>query len=218
MKNWMYPLLLSLLVLAACNDDEPAPNNQTTTEDPVDTFQVPVISTDFGEMAIWLYDETPIHRDNFLKLAGEGFFDGTTFHRVINNFMIQGGDPNSKDQNPNNDGQGGPGYTLEAEIQQELKHEFGTVAAARLSDRDNPERRSSGSQFYIVENANGTPHLDGAYTVFGKVISGMEVINTIADQPVDEDNGNRPITNITMAVTVEKHTAESLKEKYNFVP
>ena len=108
------------------------------------------ISTPQGKMVIMLYDETPIHRDNFRKLVAEGFYDGTTFHRVIPGFMIQGGDPNSKDDDPSNDGQGGPGYTQAAEFNPKLFHKKGALAAARTGGSGNPEKKSSGSQFYIV--------------------------------------------------------------------
>lgn len=108
------------------------------------------ISTSLGDMVLKLYDETPEHRDNFRKLAAEGFYDNTTFHRIIENFMIQGGDPNSKDDDPMNDGQGGPGYTVPAEFNSDLFHKKGALAAARTGDQVNPQRRSSGSQFYIV--------------------------------------------------------------------
>ena len=109
------------------------------------------IVTTAGSMRMRLYNETPAHRDNFRKLVGERFYDGTTFHRVINNFMIQGGDPNSRDGNPRNDGQGGPPYTLPAEIIPTLYHKRGAIAAARQPDRYNPSRSSNGSQFYIVK-------------------------------------------------------------------
>ncbi len=109
------------------------------------------IVTAFGNMTIRLYNETPAHRDNFKKLAESGFYDGTTFHRVIGNFMIQGGDPNSKDNNPNNDGIGGPGYTINAELNSKFFHKKGAIAAGRQPDQVNPQRRSSGSQFYIVQ-------------------------------------------------------------------
>lgn len=109
------------------------------------------IETTFGDIIVRLYDETPLHRDNFIKLAGEGYYDGTIFHRVIANFMIQGGDPDSKNPTPNGRyGTGGPDYTIEAEIKPELFHKRGALAAARQGDQVNPERRSSGSQFYIV--------------------------------------------------------------------
>ena len=109
------------------------------------------ISTTLGDIVVKLYDETPKHRDNFLKLAKEGYYDGTIFHRVIANFMIQGGDPDSRNPKPNASyGTGGPDYTIEAEIKPELFHKRGALAAARQGDQVNPERRSSGSQFYIV--------------------------------------------------------------------
>lgn len=109
------------------------------------------IQTTLGDIVVRLYDETPIHRDNFLKLVREGYYDGTLFHRVIKDFMIQGGDPNSKGAPATQMlGTGGPGYTLEAEIKEGLLHKRGALAAARQGDEVNPERRSSGSQFYIV--------------------------------------------------------------------
>lgn len=115
------------------------------------------IITPFGNMRVRLYNETPAHRDNFKKLVAEGFYNGTTFHRVIRNFMIQGGDPNSKDNDPYNDGTGGPGYTLPAEFNPARFHKRGALAAARQGDVVNPERRSSGSQFYIVQGRIYTP-------------------------------------------------------------
>lgn len=110
-----------------------------------------VIVTQYGEMKVQLFDDTPKHKENFLKLAKEGFYDGTTFHRVIKEFMVQGGDPNSKDPAKKNmAGQGGPGYTLPAEILPDRVHQKGALAAARLGDQVNPKRNSSGSQFYVV--------------------------------------------------------------------
>lgn len=110
------------------------------------------ISTSKGDMYIWLYDKTPLHKANFLKLAKEGFFNGTTFHRVMNQFMIQGGDPFSKDSTKSDQiGNGGPGYTIPAEFHKELYHKKGVLSAARQPDNINKERVSSGSQFYIVQ-------------------------------------------------------------------
>lgn len=109
------------------------------------------IDTSLGEITVRLYDETPLHRDNFVKLVKEGYFDGMLFHRVIRDFMIQGGDPDSKTASPGQSlGTGGPGYTIEAEIRKDLFHKRGALAAARQGDQVNPQRRSSGSQFYIV--------------------------------------------------------------------
>lgn len=133
-------LAVSVFLFISCSSEDDA-----TKQD-----DIAIITTEFGELHVLLYDQTPIHKENFIKLANEGFYDSTTFHRVIQGFMIQGGDPNSKDDNPTNDGQGGPGYTLEAEFDNQLIHKKGAIAAARLGDQQNPERRSSGSQFYIV--------------------------------------------------------------------
>lgn len=232
-----------------------------------------LLRTSEGDILVRLYDDTPAHRDNFLKLASEGFYDGVLFHRVINQFMVQAGDPNSK--NPDNKlplGAGDPNYTLPAEIHYPQHfHKYGALAAARTGDQVNPERRSSGSQFYIVtgrpyapeqmqqlqeslknkayqayfqnlveenwpritelRNAGdeaalnalseelknrtlaechpeempaeivetytrigGTPHLDGDYTVFGEVVSGMDVVERI--QKAATDGSDRPVQDI----------------------
>ena len=111
-----------------------------------------IITTSFGDMLVELYDETPLHRDNFIKLVTNNFYEGTLFHRVIPNFMIQGGDPDSKGAKPGIQlGNGGPGYTVPAEFVDELFHKKGVLAAARLGDAVNPNKESSGSQFYIVQ-------------------------------------------------------------------
>lgn len=172
------------------------------------------IHTDHGDMKLVLFDDTPLHRQNFLKLACEGVYNGTTFHRIIKDFMIQGGDPNSKDEDAGNDGQGGPGYTIPAEFKSHHKHQFGAVAAARMGDQVNPKKESSGSQFYIVENKSGTPFLDNNYTVFGQVIDGMEVIEKIATQP--KNRGDRPTQDIKMTVTVEKISRKDIAKEYNY--
>ncbi len=115
------------------------------------------ITTPLGTMRILLYDETPRHRDNFKRLVEQNFYEGTTFHRVITNFMIQGGDPNSRDDNPFNDGKGGPGYTVPAEFNRSLFHKKGAVSAARQADSFNPLRSSNGSQFFIVQGQRFEP-------------------------------------------------------------
>lgn len=185
--------------------------------------------TSKGTIVLKLYNETPIHRDNFIKLVKEGYFNDLLFHRVIEDFMIQGGDPDSRDAAPGKLlGEGDPGYTLPAEIRfPQIYHKRGVLAAAREGDQTNPERRSSGSQFYIVwgktfnreeiekiaahverttgyimpedlktyyMHYGGTPHLDGAYTVFGEVVKGIEVVNAI--QQVATDRNDRPIEDI----------------------
>jgi len=191
-----------------------------------------MISTPFGKMIAKLYDDTPYHRDNFLKLAEEGFYDGLLFHRVIPNFMVQGGDPQSKNSKKGQAlGRGGPGYTVPNEIQANHVHVKGALAAARLPDAANPEKASSGSQFYIVHGKKvdakhlelmqqsrdlsyteeqidqyleygGTPHLDGEYTVYGQVIDGLEIIDQIA--AVDRNRRDRPTENLSMEVKVLK--------------
>ena len=176
--------------------------------------QLVTISTPQGDIRLILFDDTPKHKENFLKLVKDGFYDGTTFHRVIDGFMIQGGDPNTKDADPNNDGSGNPGYTLPAEINPKYKHVRGAVAAARMGDQVNPMKESSGSQFYIVENHDGTPMLDEAYTVFGQVVDGLDVIDKIAEQPANQRN--RPVTDIKMKVTVENVKKKKIAKKYNY--
>lgn len=173
------------------------------------------IGTDYGDMKVLLYDETPLHKENFLKLAKEGFYDSTTFHRVIQNFMVQGGDPNSKNDNPTDDGQGGPGYTIPAEINPKLKHVKGAVAAARLGDNVNPKKESSGSQFYIVHNNAGTPNLDGGYTVFGQVVEGLDVIDKIAK--VNKGYADRPVNDVKMWMKVEHLSKKKITEMTGYV-
>lgn len=137
--------------------------------------------TSMGNIRIKLYKETPQHRDNFVKLARKGYYNGLLFHRVINGFMIQAGDPFTRDTTKVDlYGSGGPNYTIPAEIVPGLTHKKGAIAAARRGDRVNPERASSGSQFYIVQDEAGCRHLDGEYTVFGEVIDGLSVVDNIA--------------------------------------
>ncbi len=177
------------------------------------TDYVITMDTDFGQMIILLYDATPKHKENFIKLDITGFYNGTTFHRIIKDFMIQGGDPNSKDSLPTNDGIGGPGYTIPAEFIPSLKHVKGALAAARMGDQINPKKESSGSQFYIVHNAKGTPFLDGSYTVFGQVVKGLEVVDEISEQP--KDMRDRPSKSITMKVGVKKMKVKQIIKLYN---
>lgn len=172
------------------------------------------ISTQFGEIKLVLFDDTPLHKANFLKLADEGFYNNTTFHRIIDHFMIQGGDGNSKDDNPANDGAGDVGYRIPAEIVPAHKHVRGALAAARQGDPVNPKRESSGSQFYIVENHQGTPHLDNKYTVFGQVIDGLDVVDKIAEQP--KGFMDRPLSPIRMTVKVEKLKKKKITERYGY--
>lgn len=187
------------------------------------------IQTSYGNMTVELFNSTPLHRDNFVKLVKEGYYDDLLFHRIINNFMIQGGDPESKNAPMDKRlGNGGPGYRLPAEIGE--KHFKGRLAAARTGDSVNPNRESSGSQFYIVDgnpsndgtldqlaqtnkvtytqedrdiykSVGGTPFLDGQYTVFGQVTEGLEVVDIIA-QVQTQKPGDRPLEDVKMKIVL----------------
>jgi len=187
------------------------------------------IETDFGTMTAELYNATPKHRDNFIKLAEEGYYNDLLFHRVINGFMIQGGDPQSRNAPAGQMlGMGGPNYQIPAEFVDSLFHIKGALAAARTN---NPEKKSSGSQFYIVQGGpvseamlnqiesmkgfhytpeqrkeylelGGTPHLDRDYTVFGRVIKGLDVIDKIAATQTGQ--GDRPVKDVKMKIRVIK--------------
>ncbi len=160
-----------------------------------------IIHTDLGDMKGFLYNETPKHRDNFVKLVKSGFYNGTLFHRVIAGFMIQGGDPESKNAKPGQDlGSGGPGYNIPAEFNPKLTHKQGAIAAARLGGPSNPKKESSGSQFYIVEPAKGAHYLDNEYTVFGEITEGFDVVTKIAN--VQKDQNDRPLKDIKMTVKI----------------
>ena len=206
-KLFIIGLLICMLPVSCKKKDE----TEETKEDIIE------METPYGNMYIWLYKATPKHRDNFLKLSSEKFFDSTTFHRVIPGFMIQGGDPLSKDSDPNNDGTGGPGYTIDNEIQTDIKHERGAIAAARLSDSVNPTRASSGSQFYICVSTSGTAHLNGAYTVFGYVMKGMEYADSIVNTPRNTST-NRPLTNQILKVRIIQKTLTELKNEFGYTP
>ena len=162
------------------------------------------IVTNFGTIKVKLYSKTPKHRANFEKLALSGFYDGLLFHRVIDGFMIQGGDPNTKDSTlVEKYGQGGPGYTIPAEFVPEYKHAKGALAAARRGDAANPAKESSGSQFYIVQDENTCAQLDGEYTVFGQTVEGFDVIDAIAK--VDTDRRDRPVSDVKiLSITLDE--------------
>ena len=153
------------------------------------------IVTTHGTMKIKLYSKTPKHRDNFAKLVAEHYYDSIRFHRVIEGFMIQTGDPYSRDTSMINKwGMGGPDYTVPAEFVPEYGHKKGAIAAARKGDVANPRKASSGSQFYIVHNEQVCRQLDGDYTVFGEVTEGLEVIDVIAT--VATDRYDRPYEDV----------------------
>lgn len=274
---------IGLLLLSQCSGNK----NDT----------VITIKTNYGNMVAILYDETPKHKENFIKLAKEGYYNDLLFHRIIQGFMIQGGDPDSKNATSGQPlGMGGPGYTVEAEINPKFFHEKGSLSAARLGDQQNPGKASSGSQFYIVQGTivrqtdadglridqaklsssfqkiiqdpnnqplidslnqlymtgdmqayqrkiyslvpriekmtgqkiykevspeklkayttvGGAPHLDGEYTVFGKIISGLDVIDKIAAVPTEQE---RPVEDVSMTVTVEELPRKKITELYGY--
>jgi cyclophilin family peptidyl-prolyl cis-trans isomerase len=187
------------------------------------------IKTSYGECILRLYNETPKHRDNFIKLTKQGFYNGTLFHRVIQDFMIQGGDPDSKKAKPGAAlGEGDVGYTVDAEFRDSLFHKKGVLAAAR---DNNPKKASSGCQFYLVEgkrftdeqldkmeetrlkgrkippaqrewykSVGGVPHLDQSYTVYGEIVSGINMVDRIA--AVKKDEKDRPVQDVPMTVSL----------------
>jgi cyclophilin family peptidyl-prolyl cis-trans isomerase len=212
--------ILSLLIIISCN---PKLSNGLRKNDLKKDVE---IITDKGIIIVRLSDSTPLHRNNFLKLAKQGYYDSILFHRVIKNFMVQAGDPDSKHAKPGAElGNGGPTYSIPAEFRATLFHYKGVIAAAREGDDVNPKKASSGSQFYIVEGKKftdagldsleirrlhgrkipadqreiykaigGTPHLDQNYTVFGEVVKGLNVIDSISF--VRTDTNDRPIKDV----------------------
>ncbi len=213
LKNGWCILAAILLLIASCTNSKSSEQRAT-------------ITTNLGQIEILLYNETPLHRDNFIKLVKEKFYEGLLFHRIIPNFVIQGGDPLSKTAQPEDFlGGGGPGYEIKAEIGS--PHFRGTLAAAR---NQNPEKQSSGSQFYIITGASvtemelnqwesqrgikynpaqrakylasgGLPSLDTEYTVFGEVVSGMDIVDKISALPTNP--ANRPVENISMSIKLK---------------
>jgi peptidyl-prolyl cis-trans isomerase B (cyclophilin B) len=284
-KCFLFLSLITLLIVSSCSTDNSSDYLVT-------------IKTNQGDMVAILYDETPKHKANFIKLAKEHYFDSLLFHRVIEGFMIQGGDPDSKNATPGQQlGMGGPGYTVDAEFNPKFFHEKGALSAARMPDQQNPAKASSGSQFYIVQGTvtspadldglkidagklnaafqqilqnpsnqplidtlnqiymtgdmqayqrkiyslvprlekqtgmniykevseekikayttvGGYPSLDGDYTVFGKVIDGLDVIDKIAR--LEKDSNNRPNQDLRMMVTIEEMPRKEIESKYGY--
>lgn len=218
-----YLLFLLIISLAACNPRLSSGLRKNDLKKDVE------LTTSMGTIVLRLSDSTPLHRDNFLKLVKQKYYDSILFHRVIRNFMIQAGDPDSKQAGPGQRlGNGGPNYTVPAEFIPSLFHKKGVLAAARQGDDVNPRKASSGSQFYIVQGRiftdagldsvetyrlngrklppehravyktiGGSPHLDQNYTVFGEVVSGLSVVDSIAATPTSGNaGGNRPLTDV----------------------
>ncbi|SFQ18891.1 peptidylprolyl isomerase [Hymenobacter arizonensis] len=205
-------LLLALLWVAGpvFAAEKPAKPAKRKTRDEVVT-----ITTTQGVIRLILFDDTPLHKANFLQKAKSGFYDGTSFHRVIPNFMIQGGDSNSKDADPSNDGLGQANEgTIPAEFAAGHQHNYGALAAARQGDFANPQRASSISQFYLVQNRTGTHFLDGQYTVFGQTIQGLDVIDKIANLPRNERD--HPIADIKMTMKTQKLNRKKIAKLYGY--
>ncbi|HAH59702.1 MAG: peptidylprolyl isomerase [Lentimicrobium sp.] len=217
MKKLSLLISIGIFLIAAVNFTDVSA--QTAAAKPTKIL----IETDYGNLTAVLYNETPQHRDNFVKLIKQGWYNGSIFHRVINRFMIQGGGQGTQANDP--------GYTIPAEFNSKYFHKKGALAAARKPDQVNPKKASSGSQFYIVQGQilqdqqldifekqtgkkisaerrkvyktiGGTPHLDDDYTVFGEVISGLDVIDKIA--AVQTAAGDRPVKDVKMKITVIK--------------
>lgn len=223
-KIFSFSILMALIILAS-NAQAQSSKKGKSSKVKTNKSEVKVlIKTNMGNLTVKLYNETPKHRDNFIKLVKEGYYDKTLFHRVINNFMIQGGDPDSKTATKGQMlGNGGPSYTVPAEFVPAKFHKKGALAAARTGDDINPKKESSGSQFYISQGkvysdaelnmfeqrmgkkftpaqrkayttVGGTPHLDGSYTVFGELVEGFDVLDKIA--AVAGDQMNRPTEDV----------------------
>ena len=170
---------------------------KTPAFDPYELGEEPVFDmvTTAGTIRFKFYRQTPLHRAVYTKLIAGHFFDGILFHRVVDGFMIQGGDPYTKDTSKVAlYGQGGPDYTIPAEFVSEYWHKKGAIAAARKGDMANPKKASSGSQFYIVQDENNCLHLDGQYSIFGETIEGLDVIDRIAKVPTDRYD--RPLQDV----------------------
>ena len=226
----MKKLLLAALIFAGLTCTAQQKNTASSAND---KETVVVVNTSMGTIKAKLYNDTPLHRDNFLKLVKEGWYNGSPFHRVIKEFMIQGGQ--------NADGRLDPGYTIPAEIKSNHFHVKGALAAARQGDQVNPKKASSGSQFYIVQGkkfdenwlnmyenrtgkvfsarqrqayqtVGGSPHLDGEYTIFGEVIEGLDVVDKIAN--VKTGNMDVPVEPVTIiSVTVDKGAEKACDKK-----
>lgn len=169
------------------------------------TYPVGQIKTEMGEILFWLYDETPNHKASFIKLANANYWDTLTFNRVVKNFVIQGGCPDTPEGFTNSP------YLIKPEFKDSIRHVYGAVGAGR---DNNPEKLSAGCQLYIVQNKKGLPRLDGDYMIFGKVFKGMDVVDAIAN--VKTDSTDTPLKPIRLDVNVINLTAGELR-KLGFV-
>ena len=219
MKRIIYcSIIMAMVAIAAAScsscssrgQQDSAANESTEMENAkINEPEFDIVTT-HGTMRVKLYSKTPKHRDNFKKLVAEKYYDGIRFHRVIEGFMIQAGDPFSRDTAKINMwGQGGPDYTVPAEFVNEYWHKKGALAAARKGDMANPTKASSGSQFYIVHDENACLHLDGQYSIFGEVVEGLDVIDKIAT--VETDYYDRPMEDVMIikVVPVDEKPADA---------
>lgn len=188
-----YLLILTLLAIACT-----APKKEATTTEEK-KYPIGQITTPKGEMLFWLHEETPGHKASFIKLANEHYWDTLTFNRVIEDFVIQGGCPDTPE------GFSDSPYLLKPEFNENIKHIYGAVGAGR---DDNPEKLSAGCQLYIVQNKDGLARLDGNYMIFGQVFKGLDVLDTIAK--VETDSLDQPLVDVPMEVRVIEMTAEQL--------
>ena len=217
MKKFMY-IVLAVAAIAACKGREAKKGVEkaeeiSVTTEALDTTVYSIV-TNMGTIKVRLYRDTPQHKQNFEKLVKEGYYDSLLFHRVINGFMIQGGDPYTRDTSKVDlYGQGGPDYTIPAEMRDTTgaplhRHSKGALAAARRGDLANPFKESSGSQFYIVQDPDHCVHLDGEYTVFGQTVAGFNVIDKIAG--VKTDRYDRPINDVRI-ITIKPDKELNIK-------
>jgi len=206
MKNLLLFLISGLIITSVLNAQQ--------YDSGGDFDYVVTISTRFGDIKLILFEDTPMHRDNFFYLINNKVYNGMTFHRVINNFMIQGGDANTRTEPLSPEMEKYIKDRIPAEIRPNHKHIKGAIAGARQGDHINPHKMSSATQFYIVQNLHGTPHLNGGYTVFGQVISGLEVVDIIAQQ--ETDARDKPLEDIKMEVSLKKMKKTDISKQFNY--
>jgi peptidyl-prolyl cis-trans isomerase B (cyclophilin B) len=188
MNKFLIPIIFTIFI--SCSPKKEA-----------QTYQVGQIKTTMGEVLFWLYDETPNHKASFIKLANDDYWDGLTFNRVIKNFVVQGGCPDTAE------GFADSPYLIEPEFNDSIRHVYGAVGAGRDG---NAEKLSAGCQLYIVQNKDGLHRLDGEYMIFGQIFKGMEVIESIAN--VQTDSTDAPLSPIVLDINVLTKTASELKD------
>lgn len=190
--------MLYSLALFSCVDDKSTANLEST-------YSIAKVSTQLGDMYFWLYDETPNHKAKFIELANNGVYNEYTFNRVVRNFVIQGGCPDSVKYFENSP------YLLDPEFVDSIGHVYGALGMGR---DDNPKKQSNACQFYIVNKEQGLPQLDGNYMIFGKIIAGADVLESIEKVPTD--NTDTPLAEIRINVSIAEYTKEQLLSEFDF--